>query len=481
MNRNIGYLVVGIGVFSLLVFGLLAFSKKDVEQSPLSYLDQIRKNNELIVLTRNAPTTYYEGKDGAEGFEYDLVRHFAAHLNVDYRIVVKDNTSEIIDALARGEGHIAAAGLTKTDTRAKSFLFGPSYQPVIQQVVCRRGNDMPDSIEELVGVDLWVTAGASYVETLNKYRIQFPQLSWKESEDSDTERLLERVWLKDIECAVADSNIVDINRRYYPELLVAFDLTDAEQLSWLMPKNAFRLNASVQLWFDNMKTSGELKSVHNKHFGFVELFDYVDLSRFNRRIKKRLPKYIDYFKAAAEQYDLPWTLLAAQSYQESHWRSNAKSPTGVRGIMMLTLVTAKEMGVKSRLNPQQSIQGGAKYLRQLYERVPEEVVEPDRTWFALAAYNVGMGHIYDARQLARAQGKKPDKWHDLKTVLPLLSQKKYYKKLKYGYARGSEPVRYVQRIRNFHDILERELAVAEKRKQDVVASNVEKSQVANKN
>jgi len=220
-------------------------------------------------------------------------------------------------------------------------------------------------------------------------------------------------------------------------------------------------------WFAILEGKGELASILNKHYGFVELFDYVDLSRFNRRIQKRLPKYSADFKQAADEFSLPWTLLAAQSYQESHWRANAKSPTGVRGIMMLTLITAKEMGVKSRLNPQQSIKGGAKYLRRLIDRLPEEIVEPDRTWFALAAYNVGMGHIYDARQLAREKEKDPDKWHDLETVLPLLSQKKYYKKLKYGYARGKEPVRYVQRIRNFRNILERELVVAEEKKSQI--------------
>ncbi len=464
MNRKTSFIIAGTLVLLLSVLGLFAFTDIEINKPKYSYLEQIRQNNELVVLTRNAPTTYYEGKHGPDGVEHDLIKQFATHLNVNYRVVVKDNTADIIRALANDEGHIAAAGLTQTENRAKDFLFGPSYQPVEQQVVCRRGMDMPDSIEELVGVDLWVTAGASYVETLNKYKTQVAELSWQESSNLDTEGLLEKVWLKEIECTVADSNIVDINRRYYPELLIAFNLSEAENISWLMQKSALGLNNEVKNWFGHLVRKGELASILNKHYGFVELFDYVDLSRFNRRIKKRLPRYTEHFKQAANEFDLPWSLLAAQSYQESHWRAKAKSPTGVRGIMMLTLVTAKEMGVDSRLNPQQSIKGGAKYLRHLMNRLPEEILEPDRTWFALAAYNVGMGHIYDARQLAREQGKDPNKWHDLETVLPLLSQKKYYKKLKYGYARGKEPVRYVQRIRNFQNILERELVVAEEKK-----------------
>ena len=122
-------------------------------------------------------------------------------------------------------------------------------------------------------------------------------------------------------------------------------------------------------------------------------------------------------------------------------------------MMMLTLNTARELGVANRLDPQESIDGGAKYLDQMRQRLPDDVQEPDRTWFALAAYNVGMGHLQDARELAVRLEKNPNSWADLKEVLPLLSKKKYYTTLKYGYARGSEPVTYVTRIRNFEDIL----------------------------
>ena len=177
-----------------------------------------------------------------------------------------------------------------------------------------------------------------------------------------------------------------------------------------------------------------------------------------KQIKNRFPKYQKLFQEAAAKYDLPYLLLSAQAYQESHWRANARSPTGVRGIMMLTLETAKAMGVKSRLDPKQSIFGGARYMSSLIKkRFADEVKQPDRTWLALAAYNVGRGHLHDAQSLAREQGLNPFLWGDVKQVLPLLSDKKYYSRLKYGYARGNEPVRYVQRIREYQHILENEL------------------------
>ena len=133
-------------------------------------------------------------------------------------------------------------------------------------------------------------------------------------------------------------------------------------------------------------------------------------------------------------------------------------------MMMLTLNTARELGIKNRINAKNSIFGGAKYMQKLLKRIPESVPEPDKTWFALAAYNVGMGHLHDARTLAKKINKNPDKWNDIATVLPLLSQKKYYRNLKYGYARGNEPVQYVQRIRDFDDLLVRELEFTENEK-----------------
>jgi membrane-bound lytic murein transglycosylase F len=218
------------------------------------------------------------------------------------------------------------------------------------------------------------------------------------------------------------------------------------------------LQAAVESWFEGFNTSGELAVLQERYYGFVELFDYVDTRRFIARIRSRYPKFEQYFVEAADKYGLPPMMLAAQAYQESHWRANARSPTGVRGIMMLTLTTARAMGVNSRLDPRQSIFGGARYMNKLLnDRFEDEVAEPDRSWLALAAYNVGRGHLHDAQTLAREQGLNPYLWSDVKQVLPLLSDKRYYSKLKYGYARGSEPVRYVQRIRDYQLILENEL------------------------
>lgn len=418
-------------------------------------LEKIKAKGELVVLTRNAATTYYESREGYLGVEYEMVKAFADYLGVAVRIVTKEDVSDLFAGINNGDADLVAAGITHTKEREQHFSFGPTYQTVKQQLVCRRGGKKPKKISGLVGLNIKVPLKSSYVTQLEKIKVKHPEVEWTSVEDTNTETLLSQVWTKKIDCTVADNNIVAINRRYYPELSVRFDITEPEPLAWLLPNNSDNLQSELEAWFANYIDSGKLGEVMHRYYGYIEHFDYVDVRAYQRKIKSHLPKYKKIFINAANYYGLTWTLLASQAYQESHWRAKAKSPTGVRGIMMLTRTTAKELGIKNRLDATASIMGGAYYLNKLRKRLPDTVVEPNRTWMALAAYNVGMGHIWDARKLAKKLNKNPDSWQEIATVLPLLSNKKYYKKLKHGYARGWEPVNYVKNIRNYQDMLEK--------------------------
>ena len=411
-------------------------------------LEQIQADGKLIVLTRNAPTTYYIDRHGAlAGPEYDLVTAFAESIGVEVEFELRPTIDAILNALEAGEGDLAAAGLTVLESREKRFRFGPSYQQVTQQVVCRRRGETPESVAELVGLEIEVIASSSYVARLKELRRgDYPELEWEENYDKTTEQLLADVWAQRIDCTVADSTIVDINRRYYPELTAPFNLSRAQPLAWALPWQRADVAAAIDDWLETFRDDDRLAQWEETHYGFFEVFDYVDTRTLIRRIDQRFPRFREPFYAAARKYGLPPTLLAAQGYQESHWNPRARSPTGVRGIMMLTQTTAREVGVKNRLDPVQSIYGGARYLARMRKRLPDSVQEPDRTWLALAAYNVGWGHLLDARSLAEDLGLNPDHWRELKQVLPKLSDPDYYEDLRYGYARGTEPVRYVQRI-----------------------------------
>jgi len=421
------------------------------------HLEEIRERGELRVLTRYGPTTYYvkDAKNGElAGFEYELVKKFSEQLNVKLKIIVPDNLGDMLHLIEEGKADIAAAGLTITPDRQDNIRFGPSYDKVIQQLVYRLGNKKPKNLTDLNEGQLEVVAASSHVEKLKSHQQEIPSLTWTENTELDSSGLLELVQLELIDYTVADSNEVAANQIKFPELRVAFNLSDPQPLAWAMPfSEDGSLANEMATFFDQMDESGDLSRLKEKYYGHIRHFDYLDTRAIERRILTRLPKYQTMFQQAGEKYGIDWRLLAAISYQESHWDRHAVSPTGVKGLMMLTQSTAKLMKVSDREDPAQSIEGGAAYLVSIKKRLPERINEPDRTWIALAAYNIGLGHVEDARKLTQADGGNPDLWPDVKAHLALLSKRKWYEKTKHGYARGGEPVHYIQNIRRYHDIL----------------------------
>ena len=417
-------------------------------------LQAIKARGTLIVLTRNAPTTYYIGHDDKPtGPEYDMATAFAKSIGVKARFVVEDSVAQMLQDLAAGKGDMVAGGITRTDPREKAFSFGPAYQTVTQQVVCRRGGKQADSLGQLAGVNLAVIADSSYLERLDALQAGHPDLHWKVAKDADTEELLRKVWKGKLDCTVADSDIADINRRFFPNLVVTMNLGKPQKLAWVLPQGDGGMQDALQHWFAQYKAQGKLYRLMQHYYAHVRVFDYVDIRTYVRRIRSRYPRYRAFFRKAAQAQGLPPLILAAQAYQESHWNPYARSPTGVRGMMMLTLPTARSLGIDNRLNARASINGGARYLAHMESRLSDGIYKQDRIWFALAAYNIGFAHLQDARELARKLGRNPDAWSALRTVLPLLDEKRYYHDLDHGYARGLEAVRYVQRIRNYADIL----------------------------
>ncbi|MDT8404679.1 membrane-bound lytic murein transglycosylase MltF [Sulfuriflexus sp.] len=421
---------------------------------PVNLLERIKQDGVLYVATRNSATTYYEAADGKSGLEYDLASRFARELGVELKLITPSNLADIISMVSRGEVHFAAAGLTVTESRQHWVRFAPPYQQITQQLVYRMGNKRPRNLSDVQGKHLEVVANSSHVEQLEDLQAAYPGLQWVENAESDSDELLNLVWEQVIDFSVADSNEVALNRRFYPELKVAFDISEAQPVAWAFPKSVDdSLYNAASDFIKRMKDSGQLDILIARYYGHIKKFNYVGTRTYIKHIHKRLPEYQSLFEAAASQHELDWRLLAAIGYQESHWDPGARSPTGVRGIMMLTLPTAEYLEVDNRLDPAQSIAGGAKYLADLIRRVPVQIKEPDRTWFALAAYNVGLGHLEDARVITEIRGRNPDVWTDVKDSLPLLSRRKWYQKTRYGYARGREPVHYVENIRSYYDIL----------------------------
>lgn len=419
-----------------------------------SILEQVVASGELKVLTRNSPTTYYEGADGPAGLEYDLAKMFADQLGVKLTLIVPDTFSDLLNEIKNGHAHIAAAGLSITDSRKEVLKFGPSYQEVTEQLVYNINHDRPKNLGDTKNGLLEVVAESSHHDTLIDEQSRYPDLTWKSNNHLESEELLQLVSEEIIDYTIADSNELALNQRFLINLRAAFDIGSVKQLAWAFPKNDdHSLHAAAVKFFEFIKQNGELTRLIERAYGHTGNFDYVGTLYFRRHIESRLPQYQKMFEQAAEINDLDWQLLAAIGYQESHWDPKAISPTGVRGIMMLTQATAAQMGIKNRLKPKSSIDGGARYFAARLASIQDDIEEPDKTWMALAAYNVGAGHLEDARIITEQMGNDPNKWIDVKQALPLLAKRKWYKKTKHGYARGWEPVRYVENIRSYYDIL----------------------------
>jgi len=421
------------------------------------HLQQIREAGVLRIVTRNGPTTYYEDRHGPTGLEYELAQRFAHEIGVEIRLETEPSYEEIFDAVDKGRVDIATAGLAISAQRENKIQFGPPYEEIEHLVVVRLHPEkpLPKTPADLQGLRIHVAAGSSRAEALQQLKKNMPTLAWTESSDVETVDLLDELDTGQIDATVIDSDEFIANRGFYTNLRSAFRIGENTQLAWAIAKGPDNVSLQQALhdFFEKLRESGELAQLIERFSSHNQDNDQTDSMEFSESATKILPRYREVIEQVADDYDMDWRLLAAVSYAESNWNPNAVSPTGVRGMMMLTTSTAQAMGVHNRENTLQSLRGGARYIRSISQELPDHITEPDRTWFALAAYNIGAGHLEDARKVALKLGKDPDKWADVKEALPLLAKRQYYEKAKHGYVQGREPVRYVQAIRYYYNLL----------------------------
>ena len=419
-----------------------------------SALDQIRARGELRVVTLNLPTCYYLGAQGPQGLEYDLASQFAQELGVRLEIYAVPSEVAIQHELAAGHADIAAAQITATPAWSKVGESAAPYADVPQLVVYRRGEQPPRDTLQLETAKLAVRAGSPQEHLLGRLKAMFaPHLSWVETAPSDADPL-EDVDSGQARYAIVDARTYSYAHHLYPDIKVGFTLPQKRPIQWIVRRDGTDLVQAVNRFFLTLQTSGELTRLMQKDSGDTSSFHYQDLRLFQVSLTQRLPLYRTWFQQAAAQYGLDWRLLAAIGFQESHWDPQASSANGAAGVMMLTAQTAQAMGIRDRENPKESIFAGARYFAQVRSMVPTHVPEPDRTWFTVAAYNVGFGHLEDARIITQKLGMNPDSWADVSKELPKLAEPRWYMRAKCGYAQGWQPVEYVAHVRQFMQLLE---------------------------
>lgn len=447
-----------IAALMLFALGNLVFWMVHVPSVPQG-LEAIKKSGRLVVLTRLAPTTYYLGTEGQTGFEYLLTQALGKSLGVEVEYRTYEGPVDMLDALRGRKGNIAATGVLVEEALKEELAEGPGYQTVSDIMVCRRNIDLPKSVKDLGPLQIWVSAGTSAAERLIAAQSDLaatpdtPRAAIVDVAQS-VETLFAAVSAGNLDCTAANSIEFKVNNPFYPDLVEAFSLGGDDQLTWLFAPGADDLAVYVKTWMAAQKKSGALGDMSRRFFGFLPPFDYVDVRAFNKAVETTLPEYEKTMRDAARDTGLPWQLIAAVAYQESHWDPEARSHTGVRGIMMLTENTATHLGVENRLDPVESLKAGAAYIAYLRGRIPEAVEEPDRLWFALAAYNMGYGHLLDARALAESLGLNKNRWTDLRRALSMMGNPAYASRLKFGPAKGGQALRFVQQVRAYQHILE---------------------------
>lgn len=441
------------------VGALLRASKGDqplrAERSPTTGDDR-----ELVFLTLrgaiSADGLARAGKAGAQtGFEYDLATLFAAEIGAKPRFVVVASYPELTEALDKGHGHIAASGIALPAELRARFAFGPRYHVAQAVLIYRAKEPKPRSLKDVEGKSIAVIAESPTHNVLRDLTGTYPGLGLDAlPKETHTDVLLQRVEAGESAFAVMDAYAFALGKRTHPALAQAFNVGPQSRLAWVFSAKAdFELRQKAVLFFDKVSNNGTLNRLLDRYYGHMNRLQTSDTESILDKIERELPKYRAHFHEAQQLTGIDWRLLAAMGYQESHWNPLATSPTGVRGLMMLTEETADRMKVKNRLDARESILGGARYLALLRDLVPARIPEPDRTWMALAAYNQGYAHLEDARILTARLKLNADVWPDVRKTYPKLTEAAYFETLKHGYCRGEEAVQFVENVRGFSDIL----------------------------
>ncbi len=420
-----------------------------------SALEQIHARGELRVVTLNLPTCYYLGAQGTEGLEFDLAQRFAAQLGVKLVMYPVANERAMQAELSRRPGR-HRRGFAHRHPGLESGRATPPlpYAHIPQLVVYQRSGVRPRDTLQLESARLAVRAGSPQERILQKLKSTVaPTLQWVQTAPSSADPV-DDVDSGEAEYAITDAREFSFAHHLYPNVLVGFALPDTRPVQWIVRHGAPDLLAQVNRFFQTLQHSGELTQLVQETSGDTRRFEYEESREFQGHVADRLPQYRSWFMQAAVQSGVDWRLLAAIGYQESKWDPHAQSGDGARGVMMLTADTAEAMGIHDRTNPQQSIFAGARYLAEVREKIPDRIPEPDRTWLTIAAYNVGFGHLEDARVITQSLGKDPDSWQEVRERLPLLAQPRWFTRAKRGYARGWEPVQFVDRIQRFLTLLE---------------------------
>ena len=468
MKNRIGLNIIRRLIY-LVLFLFFGCEKDSINKSEITEfnnkwdLEQIKASGTLRALTVYSGTSYFLYKGRPMGYEFELLERFAEYLDVDLEMIVVKNINELFEKLNNGEGDIIAHGLTITTDRKEEVSFSNHLYLTKQVLVQKkpdnwRGMSWTKLKKALVHDTIDLLGDTISIRSMTSYKERIYNLSDELggtihinllSGELATDEIIEKVVNGDIKYTIADNNIASIMATYYPILDVKVLVSFSQRIAWATRHDSQNLLNATNNWLKQIKRKIDFNVIYNKYFKNKKYFRRRIKSNFYSLNNQQISPYDGLIKKHSKVLNWDWRLVASQVYQESKFDPRVSSWAKASGLMQLMPNTAKELGVTNRSDPEQSIKGGTKYLKRIwknFEHIPDSI---QRTKFAMASYNCGMGHVFDAQRLAEIEGLKKDVWDDhVETMVLKLSKPEYYNNpiVKYGYVRGLEPYNYVKQI-----------------------------------
>lgn len=456
-----------IGAYFLIAFLILSCSTKveDANKNNAKYrdLNAIKKEGKLRALTIYSGTSYFLYKGKPMGYEFELLERFAQHLEVELEIIVAQNIDELISKLLEGKADILAYGLAITNERQKKVAF-TDYLYVTHQVLVQKKPDNYlklhwKSLEEsvihnaidLLGDTVSLREKSSYKNRISNLSEELGGEIFIDTIPGElsTEEIIKKVVDGEIKYTIADNNIAQIMASYYPILDIEVPVSFSQRIGWATPKKSEKLLQITNTWLKLFKKEVDYNVIYNKYFKNKKNFRRRVKSEFYSLNSNEISPYDALIKECSKNLNWDWRLVTSLIYQESKFDPKKNSWAGASGLMQLMPATAKELEVKDRNDPEESIKGGTKYLKQMWESFNEVEDSIQRIKFSMAAYNSGLYHVKDAQKLALKRGLDSNLWDDnVEDMILALSVPKNYQDpvVKYGYVRGEEPYNYVDQI-----------------------------------
>lgn len=454
-----------IGFLKNTLVGLLALATLSMYGCDEIYFDQAEnqkqlRENKVRVAILNSALTYQERAASKYGLEHDLFSEFANDNNLKFEIISYKKQEDVLQAVASGHADLALAripGYHKNSSLIKALSFEDSSLAIF----CPRSLKLKNisAPGDSLNYENLSRFTKIYIRKFDN-TIKLESLALKHSPETkvevlqtEPENLFRTAFLNKKSCAVTEKLTGQYLLQKFPSFEYLADLGLSYSIEWRAHPSQVRLSRLLKAWFQTASRSDKIAQIHTRYESFHSALSQSDIRNFNKNRKTLLPQYQDYFYKASLENHLPWTFIAAVAYQESHWNHEARSFTGVLGLMQLTQQTAEHLGVEDRTDPEQSISGGARYLKNLIDITPKHLHKLDRWSLALISYNLGQAHLLDIQKLAESRGLNPYSWKHLRELLPLLEDPDFALSFEYGSARGLEAKAFVERCLAFYNLL----------------------------